>query len=269
MQRVAQQKRPLEPLKYLMIGAGSIGGYFADCLSKAGGKDVTVVDSEILLEENTFRHLLGRIFVNKHKALALCGYMGASLPEVDFKPIKMTIEEAYKKNHISWKDYDVIIAATGNENVNRWLEKSLEEASVKCKVIYLWNEPLDIGCHAACVDMELPGRYADMFHYDEHNMLCNISAFAAPNQEFARHYAGCDGSFMPYGSEVSVQATLLGMDLLKKSVSGVLKENVVSSYKGDGIYFKEAGFKVSKNYDLQVEKIHVARLDSIGDEISV
>ena len=263
MQRVAQPQCPLESLNYLIIGAGSIGGYLADFLGRAGGKKVTVVDGELFFEENIFRHLLGKIFVRKSKAQSICRYISASLPEVNYKPIPMTIEEAHRKKIVVWNDYDVIFAATGNENVNRWLEKNIEESSVKCKVIYLWNEPMDIGCHAAYVNMDYHGRYNDLFRYDDHHMLYNISSFADPNQEFTGRHAGCDGSFMPYGSEVSIQAALLGLDLLKKSVSGFLQENVIISYKGEGNYFKRGGFRVSQRYESQVETVCVNRLDDI------
>lgn len=264
MQRITQQIRPLEELKFLLIGAGSIGAYYADFLGKAGAKNVTVVDNDILHEENIFRHLLGKNYVGKTKAEAICKYMKSSLPEVNYKSVVKTIEDACSKKDLLLKDYDIIIAATGNENVNRWLERKLVESAATCKVIYMWNEPLDIGCHAACVDMKLNGRYEDLFQYDENDMLINISAFAAPNQEFERHHAGCDGSFIPYGSEVSIQAGLLGMDLLKKSVSGLLKENVISSYKGEGFYFKKADFKVSKCYEFQNEKVYTTQLGKHG-----
>ncbi len=261
MQRIAQQVRPLESLEFLLIGAGSIGAYFADFLGKAGGKNVTVVDDDILREENIFRHLLGKKFVDKPKTGAICEYMKSSLPGVNYRAVVKKVEDAYRNQDISLKNYDVIIAATGNENINRWLERKLVESSAKCKVIYVWNEPLDIGCHATCVDMILPGRYGDLFHHDENNMLINMSAFAAPNQEFERQHAGCDGSFIPYGSEVSIQAVLLGMDLLKKSVSGILKANVISSYKGDGLFFRKAGYEVSKCYEVQKEKVQVVNLE--------
>ena len=68
--------------------------------------------------------------------------------------------------------------------------------------------------------------------------------------------AGCGGSYIPYGSEVSIMSATAAIDMLKRYVTGRIGNNEVVSYKGDGLYFAKAGFVTSKIFDEQNELVN-------------
>ena len=129
--------------------------------------------------------------------------------------------------------------------------------------IYVWNEPLDIGCHAAIVNPDLPGDIENLFGFDGKNELYDKSAYCSNTAPIVKTMSGCGGSFIPYGSEVSVQSALLVMDLLKKYETGRIEENYVVSVKGEGVYFREANLESTPFYNEQMSQIQENRLEDL------
>ncbi len=118
MTRTHFQNSLLSNFNVLIIGCGSIGGYLADLLVKAGCEKLTLIDPDILKENNIFRHLLGATFVDFFKVEALSVYLRKSIPQINITPVKSTIEKAIQDKKIDIKNYDYIFSVTGNQNIN-------------------------------------------------------------------------------------------------------------------------------------------------------
>ncbi len=241
---------------YLLIGCGSIGGYIFHTLIKAGCKNITIVDHDKLSTENIYRHLLGREYIGNYKTYALSRYAESNLPNLKITTIDEKIEDAVIDCGLDFQDFDYIIAATGNHNVNLWINRAIVKDEIKVPVIYIWNEPLDIGSHVALFTYNSNDTcFETLFLRDENGTLYDKSSFCEKGQVFAKTYSGCNGTFIPYGSTTSIQSSILFMDLLKMHVNKSITKNVIVSEKGNDFYFKEAGFKVSDRYMEQKEKV--------------
>ena len=243
--------------RVLLIGCGSIGSYFANELVKAGFENITLVDKDLLCAENIYRHFLGIEYVDKYKAEALKNYFDKNIPNLSIVSKVQCIYELVQDEAIDFSDYDLVVSAVGDPNLNRFLNQFIRQKSINVPVIYLWNEPLDIGCHLALIKPEYKGCYDCFFKYDNNDELYDSTAFTQKGQKVTRNFSGCGGSFIPYGSTTSLKSATLGMDYVVKLFDGTIKENILVSIKGDGIYFKKAGFDTSNVYKEQTERERV------------
>ena len=151
MKRVTEQDSENYKNRILIIGCGSIGGHVICELAKAGYEDLTIVDYERLTEENIFRHVLGMEYVNRYKCEALNIYIQKNIPEVKITTLAEKIEDAITEEDINFEDYNLIISAAGNHNLNRWINSWIQNNKIKVPVVYLWNEVYGIGNHAAYI----------------------------------------------------------------------------------------------------------------------
>ena len=257
MNRTSSGDNLLKGKSYLLIGCGSIGGYVFYDLIKSGCENITIVDHDSLKEENIYRHLLGVESVGRSKTDALCKYAKNTLPNLNIKSVNKGIEEAVKSDSINFEEYDYIISATGNHNVNRWINRYVNEKKIETSVFYIWNEPLDIGSHVAYININKEGCYECFFSRTEDGELYDVTSYCEPKQEFVKSYLGCSGTFIPYSSLVSIKSATLFLDLLKKVITGRVERNSLISEKGDDYYFKQAGLLLSEVYEKQKENIAV------------
>ena len=252
MQRTNTTANPLKIQNFLIIGCGSIGGYLCELLAKSGCEKITLVDYDELSENNIFRHLLGELYNGLLKTEAIKLYISKNIPNVNIKTINCCIQDTINNNTIDLQNYDYIFSVTGNQNVNRWLEAYIDKHNIKTKIIYGWNEPLDIGCHAAFIDTQKTGRLSSIFERDSlNNCIYDKTAYTASNQKVTVDNTGCGGSFIPYGSEVSLKTAIHCVTLLKKSIENMIDKNIIISEKGNGYYFDKAGLKTSEAYNKQ------------------
>lgn len=242
--------------KCLLIGCGSIGSYISNELIKAGFENVTLVDSDKLFPENIYRHFLGIKYVDLYKAEALQTYFNKNYPCLNLSSRVGKIRELVDDEVVDLSGYDFIISATGNHNVNRWLNNYVHTKNIDIPIIYAWNEPLDIGCHAALIRLKYAGCYECFFQYDDKTGdLFDITAFCEKEQNITHNLTGCGGSFIPYGSVVSLKSTVLCMDCINMLLDNRVNDNILISLKDDGYYFSKAGLIFSEAYNQQKEKV--------------
>lgn len=261
----------LEDKKYLLIGCGSIGGYLAELMAKAGCTDITLIDDDSFKAENIFRHVLGKESIGKNKATALTDHLTSSIPEIKVYSFKGTIQQAVAKRTIHPEDYDVIISATGSHVVNRWINAYACTRHLAAEFIYVWNEPLDLGCHALYLKSRFWENASSCYESiiaKSDTGIFDQSAFCEKDQVVSRNQTGCGGSYIPYGSDASLHSALLAMSLLKKSSDGRIKESTLISEKGEGYYFKQSGLQTSAVYDAQKQKIEEKSLNCFGSKCS-
>ena len=252
--RTSETANPLAGKKILLLGCGSVGGYVGSFLAKAGCNDLTLIDDQMLHEENIFRHVLSMGFIGQYKSVAMSQFLKSDVPGIDARSTEGKIEDLVLEGSIDFREYDIIISATGNHNVNRWINRFILEESINIPVIYGWNEPLDIGCHAAIIDYSIGGNYESLFSRDENGVLFDRSAYCSPYQEITRSVYGCGSSFIPYGTEVSIQTAIMTIDLVKRLVSGEINNSFLLSLKGAGYYFHRAGMKHTDRYEQQIKQ---------------
>lgn len=261
--RTSFSDNDLAKKSYLLIGCGSIGGYVFHNLIKSGCKEITIIDNDKMKEENIYRHFLGAESVGMYKSVALANYAERTIPELNIKTIEERIEDAIEDCEIDFNDYDYIISAIGNHTVNLWINRFFIDNKISKNIFYIWNEALDIGCHVALINTSRPCDYEDLFSRDESGRLFDLTSFCMRGQIFTKSYSGCTGTFIPYGSSISLNSSLLFMDILRQAVFGRIESNVLCSEKGDDYYFKLAGFKVSDRFEYQRDKRTIIKLEDM------
>lgn len=255
MSRTAE--KDLDNNKYiLVIGCGSIGGYLINELAKQGYENLTIVDSDILSNENIFRHILGLEYVLKNKSDALKEYICKNIPEMNIQSINEKIEDVLLYDEINLNKFDLIISTTGNHNVNRWLNTYVCNHKLYVPIIYAWNEVCGIGNHVAYFKYGNVGCYECLFgRNDDTGELYDKTSYCKFGQKITKTVYGCDKSFVPYGNMISLKTVLICMDIIKDILKGKTLDNFILSVKGNYEYFKEQGFEVSDRYINQKENV--------------
>lgn len=259
--------------KVALIGCGSVGGFIAFELARAGVGHLTVVDNDNLSPENIYRHALGadRLYeiIDKDgekryrpmpKVQGLRAELEAKYPYITVKAFELAIQDLIKDKILDLKSFDLVVVALGNPTVELYLNRYLHSDPAFPPAIFAWNEPLGIGGHALLTHNNGRSGCYECLHRDPQQPLWNKASFAAPVQPkpFARTVAGCGSVFTPYGGTDSVQTAILATRLGVKVLLGEEEDNPVISWKGDGHLFKQE-YKTSPRYDLSVEELFASR----------
>lgn len=106
--------------KVLLIGAGALGSILGETLVRAGVRDITVVDHDVLVAGNLVRHRLTLDDLGRSKARQLADRLNALSPtasaeglHVDLGPDSASAEKVARA--------DVVIDTTGDDLVPLWL----------------------------------------------------------------------------------------------------------------------------------------------------
>lgn len=236
--------------KVLVVGCGSIGGYLVSELVKAGVTNLCLVDRDILSADNIYRHLLGLEFVGQYKTKAIIKYLENNIPHIKMKSFEENIENLIEDYKLDFEEFDLIISATGNHNVNRWVNNYVISNNVSAPVIYLWNEVLGIGNHALYIDLKNKGCFECLIGQDEYG-LYDKTSYCKRGQIFTKKYNGCHSTFLPFGSIHSLKTVGMGVELALKYFNEEIKENYLISQKGDDTYMKKEGLLTSDRYKYQ------------------
>jgi len=249
----------------LLIGCGAIGGFLAADLVRAGILNLTLLDPDKLSIENTFRHILGREYVDKFKVEALKEEIGRKYPYTKIITISEAIESVLSKNSINFDQFALIIVATGNPTVNLYLNSLIHSSKAAIPTIYVWLEPYGIGGHVLLAQNNKQGclecLYTTPIDDDSESYLYNRASFAASGQSFARSLSGCGGSFTPYGALHAVKTANLACEIAIDVLAGNAEGNPLISWKGGSKAFLEAGFKLSSRYNMPETELYQHRFD--------
>lgn len=255
MMRTVQENKNANK-KVLVIGCGSIGGYLIWELAKSGFEDLTIVDHDSLSDENIFRHLLGMEYVSMYKCVAMEEYIRKNIPGVSIKSLAEKCEDVILDEDIRLVDYDMIISATGNHNLNRWLNSYIFNNKIDIPVIYAWNEVYGIGNHVAYFRYGNIGCYDCLFGRDEQTgEIYDKSSYCKSGQKVVQNAGGCGKTYVPYGDAISLKTVLLCLDIIGDVFDGKLITNLFISVKGDDSFFRKQGLEVSGRYNRQKESI--------------
>lgn len=204
--------KTLAGLRVGLIGCGTIGGYLAEMLSKAGagmaGGRLTLVDIGRLEPGNLGRHRLGFGALMMNKAEAMCEELRRVAPGIDVVAITDNAKEADPG------PLDILIDATGEQGLTEWLTWKYAE---KVPFLSVWvegagaavrallkNKP-DLAC-ARCVSRP--------------PLKDQLRVFDAPPEVIMKGH-GCEGLYVPFPAATSVQAAALAMEMLHAWLDGV------------------------------------------------
>jgi len=194
-------QKTLQGKRIALIGCGTIGGFLAEMLVKAGagvsGGELLLIDNDLLSSENLGRHRLGFNYINCNKAFALAAELKIIMPLVNvraFDDIAQTI---------NLKGIDLIVDATGEEAFGHWLAKN-----IRSPLLHVWIEGPGTAVRALLKARDQQACYRCISDYNKRNELLSVVGGLEPI--FAGQ--GCEGLYVPFSASVSIQAAALALD---------------------------------------------------------
>lgn len=254
----------LRQKRVVLVGCGAIGGQLALELIRCGIGQLTLVDPDVLRPENAHRHVLGMppLLLQPNKALLLAAEIERRYPGSQIKGLATTIEHAIEVGSIVPTQYDLVVSATGDPNVDRSLNDRLYTAESRPASLFTWLEPLGIGGHAVTFAPQehgaLPGCFDCLFTprpLDPAPVLENHASFAAPGQVFTRELAGCGNAFTPYSSLDALRTAEIAARLIIDVLQGRVHGPLLRSWKGSGEAFRAAGFRTAPRFEIASETL--------------
>jgi molybdopterin-synthase adenylyltransferase len=259
----------LSKIHSLVVGCGSVGSNIVMDLIQSGITHLTLVDPDILSQENTFRHVLGHKSQFKAKVEALKEEIKSKYPYVSINICSKRIETAIQEKMITLSKFDCIFLATGNHTIELYLNRMIRQLKNNPVTIFAWLEPYSIGGHTLLTHPQRSGCLQCLFTSDSHSGYYNKASFAASGQSFAKNDLGCNGSYVFYGAldarKTAEQSVRLALDSLRKYE----QENPIISWKGSNNLFIKEGFKTSPRYQLSTDLLQQNKYAYINPDCPV
>lgn len=211
-QRNIPNLKTLAGKSIVVVGCGTIGGYLADMLVKAGagtyGGKLTLVDFDILLPQNLGRHRLGFSDLLSSKATAMARELKCLAPAVDICALPVDIKQARLGSP------DLIIDATGEESLGHWL---CAHYQLPIPILSVWIEGPGTAVRALLRANTSGACYRCLWHSNRKGEL--RSTVGSLPHIMAGH--GCEGIYVPFPASVSVHAASLGAEMTLDWVNGI------------------------------------------------
>lgn len=224
----------LKNKKIALIGAGTVGSYTAELLSKAGAGlgengQLVIFDGDLLSSANLGRHLLGSEYLNEVKGKALAHYIRSN---AQVSKNVSGFSDFRFDDLLKLKGYDLVIDVTGSENFSTLLahhtHKMRCEAYWTVPILHAWIDAggkavralLDDGTHACyrCL-VRLKQGNDDVGALEERFPIYTNDSLDSYNVRVQR----CGDSYIPFPAGVSSIAAgliqLMALSVVDASVS--------------------------------------------------
>lgn len=242
--------------KVLILGCGSLGGYIIEELVKAGISKFTIVDKDFFKDENLFRHVLGEEQINfklSYKAEEMKKYLEKKYRNISIDTIVYDLVDSIEDGSIVLEEFDLVIVAIGNPNIEFYLNKKIYELERKLPTIYTWIEAYGVGGHVLVTNNSKHGCY-NCLYYDSFTLkktLVNKASLIDINENIIKKKAGCGSSYIPYSALDAIQTAILCVRTSLQVLLGEEKNNPLLTWKGDNKY----NVKTTSRYNLSSEKM--------------
>lgn len=239
-------ERPEAAINILVVGCGSVGGFLVQALAKSGLIDastsITIVDDEVLEPGNISRHLLGMNSLGSFKATSLKAQLELELPHVNIVAWNTTIQKCLTF------DYDLVIDATGEEAVSRWINQEhyqyLRNGGY-APVLYVWLEGEGTASRALLVDNDSSMACYECIYQHGNNGDRKLR-FPHETSEINYRHVGCK-AVVPYAVSAAMQAATLGSELAVDYAFGAI------SPRFRGINRSGRGYQAFEDSDLSCQ----------------
>lgn len=204
--------KTLAGLRVGLIGCGTIGGFLAEMLAKAGagtvGGKLTLVDMGKLEPNNLGRHRLGFNALTMSKAEAMCEELRRIAPGIDATPV------AKNAKVVDLGQLDLLIDATGEQGLTDWLTWRY---AAKVPLLSAWIEGAGLAVRAL---LKAKPEHACARCVSQPPLIGQFRVFDVPPKIIMKGH-GCEGLYVPFPASASVQAAALAMEMVQAWLDGV------------------------------------------------
>lgn len=213
-QRNAPGRPTLSGKKIALVGCGTIGGFLAELLLKAGAGledgELALIDPDILFPQNIGRHRLGLNRALQNKAIGLKEELAVGAPTANIRALPVKAEEA------DLTRFDLIINATGEEALGHYLTVTFARRGMFVPILTVWVEGPGVAVRGLLRDTV---ECACIRCLSE---LQRAPLYPVVNEpvplELAGH--GCEGLYVPFPASVSIQAACLAAEMVTDWTGG-------------------------------------------------
>lgn len=198
--------KTLAGLKVGLVGCGTIGGFLAEMLAKAGagtvGGKLTLVDLGSLEPGNLGRHRLGFNALIKKKAEAMCDELKRVAPGIDAVAVVGDVKDA------NLGPLDLLIDSTGEQGLTDWLTWQYAD---QVPFLSTWVEGAGAAVRAL---MKAKPELACARCVSQPPLKDLYRVFDVPPEVIMKGH-GCEGLYVPFPAAASVQAAALAMEMVQ------------------------------------------------------
>lgn len=203
--------KTLAGLRVGLVGCGTIGGYLAEMLTKAGagtvGGQLTLVDKGSFEPGNLGRHRLGFDALLMNKAEAMRKELLRVAPGIKVVCFPGDVKEA------KLAPLDLLIDATGEQGLTDWLTWAFSD---KVPFLTTWVEGAGTAVRAL---MRTKPEHACSRCVSQSPLASRYRVFNAPPEVVLKGH-GCEGLYVPFSASASVQAAALAMEMVQSWLDG-------------------------------------------------
>jgi len=238
----------LQDKHVLLVGCGSVGGYIADQLASCGLGSLTLVDSDTISIENTYRHYLSIDYLNWEKTTGLQVKIATKYPWINIKPVNGCLLNF--RNVSILNSFDLVIIAIGSPTKERIFHDYCIKSKVKTAIINTWTEGYGVGGHAILDIPEQKGCLRCAYVDNENlcrGLVSNLN-FLKPNQDLTRNLSGCGNAFLPYSNLSAIQTASITTDLALKFLQSKIIDSSKVSWKGSDLEALNENLELTDRY---------------------
>ena len=232
----------------LIVGCGSIGCRIANMMALSGVGKLLLVDKEGFTVENIARHVLPAKYVGDNKAEALASMLKSQSPHLEVEHYDGDFQELMSDRPDVLEQADLVVAATGNKNLEFRLNSILRSGDGAKPAIYAWTEARGIASHTILVIPDEGGCLRCCYQYEANSVQFKYAVDTRLASEVLINEEGCRSTFQPFSALVAEQAALLAA----KMAISYLHGDLVASYRwhhlGDLDSAREDGIPISSHY---------------------
>lgn len=202
-QRNIPGKKTLAGKNIALVGCGTIGGYLATMLVKAGagtcGGKLTLVDFDWLYPQNIGRHYLGFSYLFQKKATALAEELVRIAPDTQVCALPVDVRSA------NLGKVEFLIDATGEEALGHWL---CQRYPFPVPMLSTWIEGPGTAVRALLRSTQTNACFRCLC---EANRIGKFTSVVGSVPSILAGQ-GCEGLYVPFSASVSTQAAALASE---------------------------------------------------------
>lgn len=203
-QRNVPDMQTLASKNLVIVGCGTIGGYLAEMLVKAGagtgGGRLTIVDFDTLYPQNIGRHRLGFPNLFSNKVTGMADELQRLAPGADICARPLDVKTA------NLGTVDLLIDTTGEESLGHWLCKRYLPTT---PMLSVWIEGPGTAIRALLRTKETGACYRCLCEANRKGQFLTVVG----ELKTLMAGQGCEGLYVPFPASVSVQAASLGGEM--------------------------------------------------------